>query len=121
MTLWYQFKVFIEHASGISMDALHILVGVALQLLCARLIKVPLTDRRPWLFVLALLLINEGSDLWGEQWPQPAMQYGEGLKDIILTMLLPTLLLLFARLRPGDVVTPDGKATDREPDDLLRE
>ena len=121
MTLWYQFKLFIEHATGVSMDALHVIVGVALQLVIARVIKAPLNDLRPWLCVFILLLVNEASDLWAEQWPEPAMQFGEGFKDIILTMLLPTLLLVFARLRPEDVVTLGGKATNGEPDDLLRE
>jgi hypothetical protein len=45
--------------------------------------------------------LNEAGDLWVEQWPEPAMQYGEGLKDIVLTMFLPTVLILVARFRPG--------------------
>jgi hypothetical protein len=115
VTGWYHVKLLIEHASGISMDALHILLGVALQMLFARATRVPLTNWHPWLLVLTLLLLNEISDLWVEQWPERAMQYGEGLKDIVLTMLLPTLLLVVARKRPalfigeqtGDVGTDD--------------
>ena len=114
MTLWYQFKLFIEHATGISMDALHVIVGVALQLVFARVIKAPLSDKRPWLCVFILLLINEASDLWAEQWPEPAMQFGEGFKDIILTMLLPTLLLLSARPRPQGIVGDVEEADDSE-------
>jgi len=100
MSLWYQCKLFLEHASGISMDALHILVGIALQLSFAILFKVSLKSWRPWLFVFLLLLANEAGDLWVEQWPEPGMQYGEGLKDVLLTMLVPTVLLLCARSRP---------------------
>ena len=101
MSPWYQFKLLLEHATGISMDALHILVGVGLQVLFAALFKVSLRSWRPWLFVFVLLLLNEASDLWAEQWPEPAMQYGEGLKDIIVTMLVPTALTLLARSKPS--------------------
>jgi len=101
MSAWYQVKLLLEHATGISMDPLHVLVGVLLQLLFAALFRLPLRSWRPWLFVLALLLLNEAGDLWVERWPEPAMQYGEGLKDVVLTMLLPTALLLLARLRPA--------------------
>jgi hypothetical protein len=97
---WYQFKLLVEHASGISMDALHILAGVGLQLVFAILFRLSLKSWRPWLFVLFLLLANEAGDLWVEQWPEPAMQYGEGLKDFLLTMIVPTLLLLGARSLP---------------------
>jgi hypothetical protein len=100
MSIWYQVKMLLEHATGVSMDALHVLAGVLAQLLFAALFRIPLRNWRPWLFVLALLLLNEAGDLWVEQWPQPAMQYGEGLKDILLTMLLPTALILCARVRP---------------------
>ena len=100
MSIWYQVKLLLEHATGVSMDALHVMAGVLAQLLFAALFRIPLRSWRPWLFVLALLLLNEAGDLWVEQWPQPAMQYGEGLKDILLTMLLPTALILCARVRP---------------------
>jgi hypothetical protein len=33
-------------------------------------------------------------------WPDPGQQYGEGLKDLALTMFVPTLLLAAVRLRP---------------------
>ena len=101
MSLWYQAKLLIEHASGVSMDALHVLVGVLLQLMFAALFRIPVKSWRPWLFVLALLLLNEAGDLWVERWPEPAMQYGEGVKDVILTMMLPTLFTLLARYRPA--------------------
>ena len=107
MSVWYEFKLLLEHATGISMDALHVLVGVLLQLLFAALFRLPLSSRRPWLFLLGLLLLNEAGDLWVERWPEPAMQYGEGLKDIVLTMLLPTVLLFSARFLPATFDKPD--------------
>jgi hypothetical protein len=50
--------------------------------------------------MLALILWNETVDLWVEQWPDPGMQYGEGAKDVLLTMIVPTVLLFAVRIRP---------------------
>lgn len=105
MSFWYQFKLLVEHASGISMDALHVLAGIGLQLSFSLLFRIPLSRWRSWLFVLLLLLANEAGDLWVEQWPEPAMQYGEGLKDIVVTMLVPTALTLLARRKPSIFAT----------------
>jgi hypothetical protein len=100
MLSWHGGKVFIEHSLSISHDSLHVIVGVELLLGFAMLQRRPITSLRPWLWVLAVILWNEAVDLWIEQWPQPAMQYGESAKDLLLTMLLPTVLLVAARLRP---------------------
>jgi hypothetical protein len=59
-----------------------------------------LTSWRPWLWTFALIFWNEAVDLWTEVWPDPGQQYGEGLKDLALTMFVPTLLLAAVRLRP---------------------
>jgi hypothetical protein len=97
---WYQLKLFIEHASGISMDALHILVGVILFLLGAQLLRSSVGSFRPWLALLLIELCNEAYDLHVELWPNLGSQLGEGAKDILLTMIVPTLLLAIARWRP---------------------
>jgi hypothetical protein len=98
---WYQFKLFLEHASGISMDALHVLVGFLIFLLSAQLLKRSVESPLPWLALLTLELGNEAYDLHVELWPDPGSQLGEGVKDIMLTMALPTLVLLLARWRPA--------------------
>ena len=97
---WYQVKLFIEHASGISMDALHMLVGFTIFMLAALALKRSVASMLPWLATLVLEIGNEAYDLTVELWPDLASQLGEAAKDIILTMALPTLLLLVARLRP---------------------
>jgi hypothetical protein len=101
---WYQIKLFIEHMTGVSMDALHVLVGVILFLLAARMLKRSLANLVPWFATLFLELGNETYDLNVERWPDLGSQLGEGFKDILLTMALPTLLLLAARWRPGLLV-----------------
>ena len=98
--IWYEFKLFLTHVSGISMDALHVVAGVLIQMLAAAMFRSSLASWRPWFVVLGLELLNEAADLWIERWPHPGMQFGEGAKDILLTMFLPTLLLMAASRRP---------------------
>ena len=108
---WYQIKLFIEHASGVSMDAWHILLGFLLFLGAALALKRSVADPLPWLVVLLLEIGNEAYDLYVELWPDPGSQIGEGFKDILLTMSLPTLLLVVARLKPG-LLRPDDEDGD---------
>lgn len=104
---WYQVKLFIEHAVGISMDALHVLVGFLVYIAAALLLRRGLASGVAWLMLLALALVNESYDLHVEVWPDLASQLGEGAKDILLTMALPTLLLAIVRWRPGLVTGAD--------------
>jgi len=97
---WYQIKLMVEHASGVSMDALHVLIGFALFAGAAVLFRRGMGSFRPWLALLAIELINEAYDFHVELWPDPASQIGESVKDIILTMALPTAVLLMARWKP---------------------
>jgi hypothetical protein len=100
MSSWHQGKLLVEHAVTIDHDTLHVLVGTILWLLIAMLMRRPLTSWYPWLWLFAIICWNETVDLWNEQWPQPGMQYGEGLKDLALTIFIPTLIMAAARLRP---------------------
>ena len=59
---WYQFKLLVEHSTGVGMDALHILLGVLIQLLVAVVLKSSVARWRPLLAVLALVLVNEVND-----------------------------------------------------------
>ena len=97
---WYQVKLFAQHASGMSMDALHVIAGVVLLFAVALLLRASVARRLPLLVVLLFALINEASDFRVEIWPQMAMQAGEAAKDVILTMIVPVLIFLVARYRP---------------------
>lgn len=98
--IWYQVKLLIEHGSAISMDALHVLVGVCAQLLVAACCRTSLSSWVPWATVFAAEIANEANDFWTELWPDWGMQWGEGMKDVVLTMALPTLLLIATRQKP---------------------
>lgn len=97
---WYQLKLFAAHSTGVSMDALHLVVGVLLQLLIALLFRSSVARPLPLLAVLALAVVNEANDFRVEIWPDPGMQFGESAKDIVLTMFIPTLIFLVERRRP---------------------
>jgi hypothetical protein len=110
MDEYYQVKLFIEQLLGVEMDTLHVLIGVVLQFLAAAVLRMPVSRIWPWLVVLLLELANEALDLAMERWPDPGQQYGEGAKDLLLTMALPTLILLLARYCPRLFVAPRDPA-----------
>jgi hypothetical protein len=51
--------------------------------------------------VLVIIAANEYYDLCYEQWPERALQWGEGYKDFWNTMLEPTVIFVLARFAPG--------------------
>jgi hypothetical protein len=109
MMSWYETKMFIEHASIVTSDALHVIVGVLIWILIAMLLRRPLTDWLPLLLLAVLLIFNETVDLWVERWPDAAMQYGESAKDVLLTLTLPLVLMVLARTRPRLFSGPGGR------------
>lgn len=100
MTSWHQAKLFIEHSLNVSHQSLHIFIGLLLWLAFGLMFGRPVTSWWPWLSIFAVILFNEMVDLWIEQWPDPGQQYGEGAKDLLLTMAVPTIVMLAARARP---------------------
>ena len=99
-------KVLFEHSLGFSSDAVHVLAGVAIQVAVAMLIRRTLAHWLPLTVVIMLEFANEANDLLQEQWPSAAMQLGEGMKDILLTLAVPVCLFLLARFRPSLFARP---------------
>jgi hypothetical protein len=98
---WYQIKLFAQHASGISMDALHVIAGTVILFAAALLLRTSVARALPLAIVLLFAVGNEASDFRAEIWPQLAMQAGEAAKDIVLTMVIPAVIFLAARYRPA--------------------
>lgn len=88
----------IERSIGLGNDALHVLAGVLLQLAAAFILRSSLRNYGPWLLVLALVLASTLADFRMEAWPR---RLGDGSMDIVLTMFLPTILLIVARKKPN--------------------
>lgn len=98
---WYSIKALMIEQTDLSRDALHIFAGVGGQLLVALLIRRGLGHPLPWLVVLVAELVNEYFDLnEGDVWGERPMWPGS-VRDLLVTMAIPTLLLLLARYAPG--------------------
>lgn len=86
----------VEHLN-LSKDSLHIYVGMSLFLGSALVLGWSLKSWRPWMLVLVAALIGEAWDL------RDSLAYGTrihllaNLKDILNTILWPTVLMLLAR------------------------
>ena len=113
---WYDVKLLVVDHTGLSRDALHIFIGLAAQLGVARLTRRTLASPLPWLAVLIGEAANEGYDLLREQWTDRPMWPGS-LRDLLVTMAVPTMLLLLARYAPGLFVAArigDGEGKDED-------
>lgn len=113
---WFTFKTLAAEMTGTSKDALHVIFGVAGQLLATAALRRTIAHPLPWCCVLVAELINEWHDLTYEVWLDRPMWPGS-VHDIIVTMALPTLLLVVARLAPNRIFSspiapPPGSPTD---------
>lgn len=99
---WLDFKHWLEGASGLEMDALHIHAGVLGLFAVALLTRRPVASWLPWIAVLIAALANEIYDLRYDPWPETerARQIAESVKDVWNTMLLPTVIALLAQFLP---------------------
>lgn len=113
---WHEAKIFLERSGAISMDALHVLAGTALLFLFAWALRRSLASWLPWLLVLAVLALNEAADLSVERWPSLGMQLGEAAKDVLVTMAIPTLLLVAVRASPR-LFSARGRAERKSADE----
>ena len=112
---WYRIKLAVSQGTTLNMDALHVLVGTLALLLFAAVLRRSIADWWPWLTILAAELLNEWNDLRVERWPDLGAQLGEGAKDVLLTMALPTLLLFVARSRPTLLLSTRPPDRDNQP------
>lgn len=94
---WLLFKTELTRATALSRDALHVYLGLLVQLGAALILRRKLGDWLPWLAVLALAIGNEIADLWVDIWPEQALQAASAIHDLVNTMILPTAVLAFAR------------------------
>ena len=113
MLAWYQFKLLLVHLTTLSMDALHVLVGVGVWIVAAVITGSSLARRANVVVVLMIAVVNEGLDLGVEIWPNLVTQLAEGLKDILLTIALPVTLSAAMRSRPALFQTTDSRSDVR--------
>ena len=92
-------KTEIAELLGITKDALHIHLGLAIFVGLILLLRKSPTGWLPWLGVLGFELLNEVMDI--VHWHMGAFPFelGDSLKDIANTMAWPTIALICFRLR----------------------
>ena len=111
---WAAIKTVITGETGLSRDALHLLVGIGLYLLLVAMFPRGAPRWLAWLLVLAAALANEWADYLHETWPG---QGSETAKDLATTMALPSLLLLAGRFAPHLLVRPQPSGDMDRPGD----
>ena len=93
-------KILFESTLTFSDDVIHVLVGVAIQFAAALLLRRSVAHFRTLLPVYVLALANEVMDVTYDTWSNAALQMGQSLRDIVLTVAVPTLLFIAARWVP---------------------
>jgi hypothetical protein len=101
-------KLAIVSATGLSKDALHIYVGLAVLLAAAAILRKPLRSIIPWLVVLIVAVSGELVDMHDDIASLGYWRWGASLHDVLNTLFWPTVLVLLARL--GVVI---GASNDR--------
>lgn len=92
--------MFFERSVAVSPDSLHILAGMFVAAIAAILLRKSLSSPVPLFVTLFAVILNEIGDLLVERWPSPGMQFGEGARDLLLTMAVPMLTYLALRQLP---------------------
>jgi hypothetical protein len=97
MSGYQGFKIWLQSWLHLAKDALHVHVGLALFLGSAMLFRWPLRSWKPWAVAAAAALAGELWDLRDTLLlGRPVPWAGQG-KDLVSTILWPTLLMLLAR------------------------
>jgi hypothetical protein len=89
-------KLGLEQSIPFDADWLHLAIGPAILLFAAAVLRKPLSSWVPWLVVAAIALVNETVDLANSR-VAPGAAYCESTTDFLLTMAIPTLMLVVAR------------------------
>lgn len=96
---WLGLKLDLVAVTGLEKDALHIYAAVFVQTVVALITRTGFRSLLPWLAVAAVEGANEWADMYFEVWPDRVLQLSESMHDLVNTMIMPTFLLILARLR----------------------
>jgi hypothetical protein len=95
---WTDAKFGVEQSVPIGDHWLHFIVGPVIFLAAALAMRRPVSDFGPWLVLLGLAVVNEVVDVVVGAWtPEQAVNFGDSLSDLIMTMAIPTVVLVVAR------------------------
>lgn len=82
---------------GVTKDALHIHIGLAIFLGVALVFRRSLASWIPWLALLAFELVNELMDIFHIHEGVIGFEVGDSMKDVLNTMFWPTVVPIAAR------------------------
>lgn len=90
-------KLVIVAVTGLSKDALHIYVGLAVFLAAAIVLRKPLRSNTPWFMVIGVAITGEVLDMRDDVASFGYWRWSASLHDILNTLFWPTVFLLFAK------------------------
>jgi len=90
-------KLAIVAATGLSKDALHIYVGLAVFLVAAIVLRKPLRSNVPWLVVVGVAITGEVLDMRDDIASLEYWRWSASLHDILNTLFWPSVFLLLAK------------------------
>ncbi|VXC91388.1 hypothetical protein [Sphingomonas sp. AX6] len=92
-------KAWLIDLLGMSKDALHVHIGLAVFFGAMLLFRRRIGDGLPWMIVLAVALIGEAWDI-RDRWAAGVSAYPAGhIHDVINTLFWPTLITIFGLMR----------------------
>ena len=97
-------KEAVRQSTGLPDPVLHAVIGVGVYLLAVVLLRQKLRSWIPWGIVLALQLVNEAADMVQDFREYADIEIRGTFWDTIITMCLPTIIVVFARVSKGATV-----------------
>lgn len=120
---WYMnLKTQIVAATGLSMDALHIHIGMAAFVIACFALRRKAADLTPLLVVLLLAILGELLDLQGRLSHGHPLDMREHIRDVVNTAAIPFVLTILARFSAifgrtlGDEAEPVAAAASGDHD-----
>lgn len=90
-------KLTLVSALGLSKDALHLHVGLAVFVLALVIFRLPMKSILPWLGVLVLACVGELADMRDDLASLGHWRWMASLHDVINTIFWPTVFFMLAR------------------------
>jgi len=97
LTTTQAIKTTIIVATGLSRDALHIYLGLAVLLLSMALLRRPLRSLTPWAMVLLVAILGELLDMRDDFVVYGHWRWDASVHDVLNTLFWPSVLMLLAR------------------------
>jgi len=115
---WQTAKEAIRNHANLSQDALHIYAALLIFIAACLIFRWKPREWKPWLLVLAIQCVNEFFDMRNSIADDGVIYIWGNLKDMLNTMIAPTLLMLTARYSQifGSEVSVEDDSSGDEPE-----